>query len=88
MSTGLNYIFSRYIVIALALSLFTGGLIISNVQITFTTQRLRDIGIMKAIGLVEEIGSFLSGEAVILTIIGCSLDVVLVLQYIWFQSKF
>ena len=73
MSIGLNYVFSRYIVIALVLSLLTGALIISNVQITFTNQRQRDIGIMKAIGLAEETGSFLIAEAAITTIIGCSI---------------
>ncbi|HYB93138.1 MAG TPA: FtsX-like permease family protein, partial [archaeon] len=76
-SIGLSYTFSLYIVIALSLSLVTGALIISNVQITFTNQRLKDIGIMKAVGLVEETGSFLFSEAAITTIIGCLIGGVL-----------
>lgn len=70
-SLGVNYVFSQYIVIALILSLLTGVLLISNVQISFTDQRIKDIGIMKAIGLVGEASSFLFFETIIITIVGC-----------------
>ena len=76
-SASVNYIFSEYVLIAIILSLITGLLVLANVLATFTKQRQRDIGIMKAIGLVGEAGSFFMAEATIIATAGCTFGVFL-----------
>jgi ABC-type antimicrobial peptide transport system permease subunit len=72
-SAGLYYMFSFFLFIAGGLVLTIGLVSLSGISSTLTGHRVRDIGVMKAIGLAEEVNSFFLFESLILTLAGCAL---------------
>ncbi|MFQ6076377.1 MAG: FtsX-like permease family protein [Candidatus Bathyarchaeia archaeon] len=76
-SLGIRHMISSYLLMASAFSLSTGLLILVNVSFTMTEQRERDIGVMKAIGLAGQLGSFFVAEALLLSLSGCALGVLI-----------
>ena len=75
MSIGLSYLFSRYLLISVLLSLAIGLVVLSSMMGTTIVQRYREIGVMKAIGLVEEVSSFFVAESVVIALSGCFLGI-------------
>jgi ABC-type antimicrobial peptide transport system permease subunit len=75
-SVGLNYIFAAFILIASILVFLIGLVALSSFSSMLTGLRVRDIGIMKAIGLAEEVNSFFLFESLVITFLGCITGIV------------
>ena len=75
-SVGLNYIFAVFILIASILVFLIGLIALSSFSSLLTGLRVRDIGIMKAIGLAEEVNSFFLFESLIIAFLGCVIGIV------------
>ena len=73
---GLNYIFALFILIASILVFLIGLVALSSFSSLLTGLRVRDIGIMKAIGLAEEVNSFFLFESLIIAFLGCVIGIV------------
>jgi putative ABC transport system permease protein len=78
MTTGISTVFSQFIAFIGLLIFLVGASIISFMTFIMTSQRVRDIGLMKAAGCPNDLvfGYFMI-ELLIVTVVGCVLGVVL-----------
>ena len=73
MSMGLDFLFSQFPLLSSAGCLITGMVVVVNVTSTTITQRLQELGVMKSIGLLEEVATFFLIEVFLLAGIGCAI---------------
>jgi len=78
LTAGLSTVFSQFIMFIEILSFIVGAVIISFMVFVMMSQRIRDIGLMKAAGCPNDVifGYFMT-ELLIVTFVGCCLGVVL-----------
>jgi ABC-type antimicrobial peptide transport system permease subunit len=73
-----SMVFSRFILFIGILSLIVGGVIVSFMAFMMMSQRIRDIGLMKAAGCPNDlIFGYFTTQLLIITFLGCFLGVVL-----------
>ncbi|MEM3700915.1 MAG: ABC transporter permease [Candidatus Bathyarchaeia archaeon] len=78
LTTGLSIALSRFIIFIGTLIFIIGALIVSFMVFVMMSQRIRDIGLMKAAGCPNDlIFGYLMTELLIVTLLGCFLGVVL-----------
>jgi len=78
LTTGLSLIFPQFIIFIGFLVLVAGALIISFMVFVMMSQRVRDIGLMKAAGCPNDlIFGYFTTELLIVTFFGCLLGIVL-----------
>jgi ABC-type antimicrobial peptide transport system permease subunit len=78
LTAGFSTIFSRFIIFTGLLIFVVGAVIMSFLVFVMMSQRVRDIGLMKAVGCPNDVifGYFMT-ELLVVTLVGCFLGVVL-----------
>jgi len=78
LTSGFSMVFSRFIIFAGLLIFIVGAIIISFMIFVMMSQRVRDIGLLKAAGCPNDlIFGYFTTELLIITFVGCFLGVVL-----------
>jgi ABC-type antimicrobial peptide transport system permease subunit len=78
LTTGFSIVFSQFILFIAILTFVVGAIIISFMVFIMMSQRIRDIGLMKAVGCPNDlIFGYFTIELLIVVLIGCFLGVIL-----------
>ena len=77
MTAGFSQVFSRFVLFIAVLIFVVGAVIISFMVFVMMSQRVRDIGLMRAVGCPNDlIFGYFMNELLIVTVVGCVLGVV------------